>query len=420
MSALDDEELVSALLPAFIEEANEQLNSFESLLLDHETQVNNPDFLDALFRCAHTVKGSAGVFGLEHVVGFAHQVEGVLDRVREGQVELSESLSTLLLRSNDALRKLVASVPTEGPPEDVVTREALAKALSDLSGRSHANAQAPAAPSEKANPAAQGGYLVSSRFGKDTFRHGLDPLAVMNYLSGLGTLEVPHSEHADVPPLEDLDPESCHLALKFRILSDAPRSAVESAFDFVRDETSLEISPIAEHVAETVAAPRAPTQAAASRPSAKPPIDEGGYIRVLANRLDEVINLLGELVIAGAGASMLAQRSRQRELVEANRQVSRLIEGIRNSTLQLRMVPIGETFSRFRRVVRDTASELGKEVSLQIDGGDTELDKAIRRDFIHAIGKLRQGFVILLDADRALNVREMSELCELAQEAAVA
>ena len=96
-----------------------------------------------------------------------------------------------------------------------------------------------------------------------------------------------------------------------------------------------------------------------------------------ADRLDEVINLLGELVIAGAGASLLARQARQGALIEANQQITQLIEEIRNGTLQLRMVPIGETFSRFRRVVRDTAAELGKEVVLEIVGGDTELDKSV-------------------------------------------
>ena len=96
-----------------------------------------------------------------------------------------------------------------------------------------------------------------------------------------------------------------------------------------------------------------------------------------ADRLDEVINLLGELVIASAGASLLARQSRQGTLIEANLQMTQLIEDIRNGTLKLRMVPIGETFSRFRRVVRDTAAELGKQVALEIVGGDTELDKSV-------------------------------------------
>jgi two-component system chemotaxis sensor kinase CheA len=105
--------------------------------------------------------------------------------------------------------------------------------------------------------------------------------------------------------------------------------------------------------------------------------DDGRFIRVQADRLDAVINLLGELVIAGAGASMLARQTRQGSLIEANQTVTRLVEQIRNGTLHLRMVPIGETFARFRRVVRDTASQLGKEVTLEIEGGDTELDKSM-------------------------------------------
>jgi two-component system chemotaxis sensor kinase CheA len=105
--------------------------------------------------------------------------------------------------------------------------------------------------------------------------------------------------------------------------------------------------------------------------------DDQRLIRVQADRLDAVINLLGELVIAGAGASLLARQIRNNPLIEANQQITRLIEEIRNNTLQLRMVPIGETFSRFRRVVRDTAAELGKEVVLELVGGDTELDKSV-------------------------------------------
>jgi two-component system chemotaxis sensor kinase CheA len=105
--------------------------------------------------------------------------------------------------------------------------------------------------------------------------------------------------------------------------------------------------------------------------------DDSRYIRVQADRLDAVINLLGELVIAGAGASMLARQTRQGSLIEANQHVTRLVEEIRNGTLQLRMVPIGETFSRFRRVVRDTAGQLGKEVNFEIEGGETELDKSM-------------------------------------------
>ena len=379
----DDDDLVSVLLPTFIEEANEQLGSFEALLLDNESHPGDPDFLDALFRCAHTVKGSAGVFGLAHVVAFAHQVEGVLDRLREGQLPLDDGLSTLLLQCNDMLRKLVAAVPTEGAPEDVRRRTQLLSELVTLSGRDlAATSHTDQTDGHRHEPATtSAGYQIAARFGPDTFRHGMDPLAIMSYLASLGQLETITCAQDAIGTLENLDPESCHFALSFTLMTQAEQPRIDAAFDFVRDDMSLEIQSLLDQPSCSAAPPPPPTPAAqtsaAAREQAKPAMDDGGYIRVMAHRLDEVINLLGELVIAGAGATMLAQRSRQREQIEANRQVSRLIESIRNSTLQLRMVPIGETFSRFRRVVRDTAAELGKDVGLQIEGGDTELDKAM-------------------------------------------
>lgn len=160
---------------------------------------------------------------------------------------------------------------------------------------------------------------------------------------------------------------------------------IDQAFKFGRDDCGLTVEQadaLATDEARLVTGESGQTLAPEqslrrSRGAALIGADDGGFLRVQADRLDEVINLLGELVIAGAGASVLAHQTQQRALVEANQQVSRLIEGIRYSALQLRMVPIGDTFSRLRRVVRDTAAELGKLVSLEIVGGNTELDKAL-------------------------------------------
>ena len=167
----------------------------------------------------------------------------------------------------------------------------------------------------------------------------------------------------------------------------SPQAAIESAFSFVREDVTLTLTPPAPveagsaptAAAEAVAAtaPKAAGAPAKAREGGATAVDDQRFIRVQADRLDAVINLLGELVIAGAGALLLARQSRQGSLIEANEQISGLIEDIRNGTLQLRMVPIGETFSRFRRVVRDTAAELGKDVALEIVGGDTELDKSV-------------------------------------------
>ena len=390
MSAADlTDDLVAQLLPAFISEANEQVAAIEDLLLQLEGDPGNRELLGALFRCAHTVKGSAGMFGLDRVVGFTHHVESLLDLLREGELTLTPEIGTLLLKSNDVIRELVAAAQEPDTAEAAQARDALVQRLRAAAGAA-ASAAASATPTASPVPVPAAGerhFHIDVRFGTDTFRHGMDPMAILRYVGGLGRLDGLSFDRDQVPPLASLDPESCHLAYRFDLHSAGGPEQIDHAFAFVRDDCELQVSEQRlqpPQVAQDAALPAVPLpQAAAAAAPARPReagagvADDGGFIRVHANRLDEVINLLGELVVAGAGASMLARQTRQRSLIEANQQITRLIEGIRNSTLKLRMVPIGETFARFRRVVRDTAAELGKDVALELVGGDTELDKAV-------------------------------------------
>ena len=435
-----DLDFIAEALPAFLSEAEEQIENLEALLLQLEHQPGDAELLNALFRCAHTVKGSAGLFGLDAVVDFTHHVETLLQRLREGQVTLTPALSTLLLRCNDQIRGLVAEAG--GQPADdqaAAQRATLVIELQTAAGITPtAPAAVPADGTEPATTATLRPWHVSVAFGTEVFRHGMDPLAVLNYVRGLGS--VPHlvCDVDGVPPLDALDPESCHLAFIFSLVTEASRAQIEDAFSFVREDCQLHVlSPgatpaqFADLIDAMPGNPRlgeilvtagaiSPAQlqqglrsqqAAAAlgepallgellteqtglapqvvdaalrkqreqRRSETPTAgtEDQRYIRVQAQRLDAVINLLGELVIAGAGAELLARQTGQRPLIEANGQISRLIEEIRNGTLQLRMVPIGETFARFRRVVRDTAAELGKSVQFDIVGGETELDKSV-------------------------------------------
>jgi len=439
-----DTSFIADALPSFISEAREQIEAIEQLLLQLEDAPDDRDLLDALFRCAHTVKGSAGIFGLDAVVGFTHHVESLLDRLREGQLALTPGLSTLLLQCNDQIQALVdmAQNPHDEAPEASAARALLVERLREAGAPGN-----PAVPAETAATGAAADTANSAtmlwqlrvQFGADTFRNGMDPLAILGYVAGLGRI-VSLSCHLDaVPPLDHIDAETCHLDFEFGLETDADAEAIEAAFSFVRDDCVLQLRPDARcaevlaariedlpdppRLGEVLTAAGAVTrhqleqalhyQAQAGGPDAKAPLgeilqsrhgvspqvveaalqkqqrqrpatassaapaDDNRFIRVQADRLDMVINLLGELVIAGAGASMLARQTRQRPLIEANTQIGRLIEEIRNGTLKLRMVPIGETFSRFRRVVRDTAAELGKDVALEIVGGETELDKSM-------------------------------------------
>jgi two-component system chemotaxis sensor kinase CheA len=436
----DDNSFIAEALPAFISEAREQIEQIEQLLLQLEDAPGDRDLLDALFRCAHTVKGSAGIFGLDRVVAFTHHVETLLDRLREGHLALSPDLGTLLLQCNDQIGALVAAAAGDGggDAEGETARAALVQRLQNAWGPATTPAADPAAaPASAAAAPGTRPWHVWVAFGPDTFRNGMDPLAVLNYVRGLGQMPRLVCDSAAVPPLDALDPETCHLAFEFGLYTPAPRETIESAFSFVRDDCTLRLmepgasardfeamiaampdnprlgeilvsvgaisaqqlqqclqqqaqaaaagapQPLGQILQErTGIAPEVVTAALSKQQIGRkaetaPAADDQRFIRVQADRLDAVINLLGELVIASAGASLLARQTRQGSLVEANDQIAALVEEIRNGTLQLRMVPMGETFSRFRRVVRDTAAELGKDVQLEIVGGETELDKSV-------------------------------------------
>ncbi|MDQ7746104.1 chemotaxis protein CheA [Hydrogenophaga pseudoflava] len=386
MNAQDaDQSFIAEALPAFISESDEQLEAIEQLLLELEDQPGNGDLLGALFRCAHTVKGSAGIFGLDEVVAFTHHVETLLDRLRDGLVAFTPDMGTLLLQCNDQIRFLIRLAQAGGAvsADEAAARAGLESRLQAFSGDAPMASHAAPPPNAPVADAASAACVWTLQVGflPDTFRNGMDPLAILNYLRGLGTITRIHCDRSAVPGLDTLDPESCHLAFGFELETAADQDAIEAAFSFVREDCTLQITPPAPPVADAPAAVVAAPEAAVRTPAVVAKPREGGeeqrFIRVQADRLDAVINLLGELVIAGAGASLLARQSRQGSLIEANEQINQLIEEIRNGTLQLRMVPIGETFSRFRRVVRDTAAELGKEVQLEIVGGDTELDKSV-------------------------------------------
>ncbi|MCV2364662.1 chemotaxis protein CheA [Paucibacter sp. DJ1R-11] len=399
-----DTSFIAEALPAFISEAHEHLAALEQLLLELEGDSGNRQLLDALFRSAHTIKGSAGLFGLVEVAAFTHHVETLLDQLRDGTAALTPETSTLLLRCNDEIRVLICAAERQAPADaaSASRREALVQGLRAISAPSMQQAQAATAPSSESAPdAGLQSWRIRVDFGIETFRDGMDPLALLSYLRGLGDLNELQCSSARLPEFQTMDPEACYLTLSFVFNSAVEHSTLEAAFDFIRAESqvliealpdaslqgaaldrahsldsraSLSSSPAATSTPTSVRTDETPPPSPSSAPAAS---DEPRFIRVPADRLDLVINLLGELVIASAGASLLAKQSRQGALMAANEQIGQLVEEVRNGTLQLRMVQIGETFSRFRRVVRDTAAELNKDVALQIMGGDTELDKSV-------------------------------------------
>jgi two-component system chemotaxis sensor kinase CheA len=438
-----DQDFIRQAMPAFISEAAEQIEAIETLLLELEEQPDNRELLDSLFRCAHTVKGSAGIFGLNRVVEFTHHVETLLDKMREGDIALTPAISTLLLHCNDQIKFLVDTAADDDADtaEVIAQRADLVLQLNRLTdARADTVTPAVASVAEVAqSPVAVVNALriwkISARFGIETFRNGMDPLSIARYLATLGIVKSVRCGTENIPPLDHLNPESCYLSFAMELETVAQRDDIEGAFSFVADDCEVEVvapetqdQKLARAIDDIPETPRlgdmlvqvgavsqdklnqvlSTQQQTRGMPAvSKPKIgdlletqagvapevvaaalgkqqkirdnapSEERYIRVQADRLDAVINLLGELVIAGAGATLLAREAGEVGLIEANLYMNSLIEEIRNGTLGLRMVPVGETFSRFRRVVRDTASSLGKEVNFEIIGGDAELDKSM-------------------------------------------
>ncbi|WP_369980472.1 chemotaxis protein CheA [Xanthomonas bundabergensis] len=410
---------LAQLLQTFIAESRDLLEDMERNLLEAERGEAGPDAVNAIFRAAHTIKGSGGLFDLAQLVGFTHVVESVLDLVRENAVALDSELIQLMLACCDHIRALVEAAAGAEADEAVLAAEGeplLARLHTYLQPTAAAPAAATAAAA--AVPAQTGYWRISLQLFTDALRFGNSPLHLIRCLRSLGTLEAVRTRHERVPALPDLDPEACYLGFDILLRSDAQQAAIEDIFEFVRDDCELQVLAVDPHgdaanlelpllVAEAgnhahaddfanfgspaaAAAPAAPTPAptAAATPAAPAKAataaaapaaarSEGGSIRVDADKLDRMIDLVGELIIAVASTGANAQRTGDAQLLESTSILAGLVEDVRESALQLRMVKIGGTFSRFHRVVHDVARELGKDIVLVVNGEDTELDKSV-------------------------------------------
>jgi two-component system, chemotaxis family, sensor kinase CheA len=427
----------------FIIEARELLAAMEEALLGIEGEVDQSESINAMFRAVHTIKGSAGLFGLDPIVHFSHTVESVMDRVRGRQITLGPALIGLLLECHDHLENLISS-SQEGMEETSESRDMSQKLLAGLVPYLEGNgASMPASAPVATRPKENGGggwnecWHLSIRFGTEVLRNGMDPLSFIRYLATLGRIIHLAPLLESLPVGETYDPERCYLGLELDLDTDADRQTIEDVFEFVREESRIQLLPPHAKVEEYIAFIRempegegllgeilvaggcittkdleqalrtqkaesleegviqgrrigniliedqavpSPVVAAALDKQKKfqeRQAQEMKVVKVQAEKLDRLVDLVGELVIAGAAVNALAAQSHNGQLLEATTIVNKLVEEIRDNALGLRMVQIGETFNRFRRIVRDVSQEMGKSIELEIHGAETELDKTI-------------------------------------------
>jgi len=430
----------------FLLECGELLTSMEDALLQMESSPADSDSINSIFRAAHTIKGTGGVFGFDDVESFTHVVENVLDKVRDNEIDVDSQLIAILLSCRDHIEilvnKAVAGEDINDDDKDIDTdlRSGLNKYL-DVPEAVENNLEV-AEEKHTVEFESSGSMVISDnwhislRFDKDVLQNGMDPLSFMRYLKNLGEIVHVTTLYDDFPKLEDFDPELCYLGFEIDFSSEADKEQIEQVFEFVRDMCVLHILPPRAHIAhyseviqslpeddmrigEILIASGVLTKreldealnkqeksfqaenenvtpigevlveekvvheevvnAALNKQNTNKIIKstEQTVLRVDADKLDSLINLVGELVISGATTNMLVNKSGDEQLIESMSSMSRLVEEIRDNALNLRMVQIGETFNRFKRVVRDVSKELGKDIKLNINGADAELDKTV-------------------------------------------
>ncbi|WP_416064652.1 chemotaxis protein CheA [Rhizobium sp. ZK1] len=396
MSSLDP-------VAVFRTEAAECLEAIEAGLLDLNHDLENKDLVDAVFRGLHTLKGSGAMFGFEALAAFTHHCETAFDRVRKGEVPATAELVAAVLAAQDHMQALV-----EQPDADHgdTGHKLLAQLQAAVGGKAEAKeaaAPAAAAPAVTAAAPAKKTTTWRIRFSlpANAMANGTNPLGLLDELRDLGECAV-RANTSGIPPLDDLVPTELYVSWDVVLTSEQDRSAIDDVFIFVMDDMELDVQEIAGPQAAPVdtkkdvaaAAPVAAATPAASpefRPVEAVPVKRETpapaqaaaqakaqeNVRVPAERLDELMDRVGELVIAQSRLSQLASSSSDIALRSVSEEIERLSGELRDTMMVLRMVPVGTLFSRFRRLVHDLARETGKVIELVTEGETTEVDKTV-------------------------------------------
>ncbi|MBY5902536.1 chemotaxis protein CheA [Rhizobium leguminosarum] len=383
----------------FRTEAAECLEAIEAGLLDLTHQLDNKDLVDAVFRGLHTLKGSGAMFGFEALAAFTHHCETAFDRVRKGEVAATSELVAAVLAAQDHMRALV-----DQPDADHgdTGNKLLAQLQAAVGGKQAAAAAAPAAvpppaavrdaPAKKKNS-----WRIRFSLPANSMANGTNPLGLLDELRDLGECSVRANTSA-IPALDDLVPTELHISWDVTLTSEQDRSAIDDVFIFVLDDMELSVEEISGTAAATAApveeraapVPVAATSTAVPEfrsveavpakreaPAAVSQAKAAENVRVPAERLDELMDRVGELVIAQSRLSQLASASTDIALRSVSEEIERLSGELRDTMMVLRMVPVATLFSRFRRLVHDLARETGKVIELVTEGESTEVDKTV-------------------------------------------
>jgi two-component system chemotaxis sensor kinase CheA len=413
---------LSQFRQTFMQESAEHVESMEANLLALRSAPDDVETLNAIFRSAHSIKGGAGSFGLTHLVRFTHALENLLDRLRSLEMPATGEVISLLLRCVDVLRALLAAGEDGGMPQEAPELVEQIESLIAAGAPAAEESVQQAASKQKAapeGPVADGRgvgpelnfYQVQFRPHRELFASGTNPIMLLRNLAALGTVSVCQLHAEELPGLEQLDPSQCYLTWTVELAASCPEEELREVFEFVEhlaEVTVRNVGPqpqtesalalhrptVQAHVLEVVPAAageevelaerrsegerrRPEPRRAAKKPAAAA---ESSSIRVATEKVDRLIDLVGELVIAQVMTAQMVEKFEPSYLPKLREAVAAMERGTRElheRVMAVRMMPVGTLFQRYARVVYDIAQSTGKQIRLETDGEETEIDKSM-------------------------------------------
>lgn len=432
---LNENNIVAKLRETFKEEAYELLCEFEAGLLELEKTPHNGETVERVFRALHTIKGSGATCEFRDIAAFTHELETIFDLVRKGKLGVTGEVVDLALRAQNQIKSMFDAYYHDGSVDDARTRElvdSFNKLLPAIGSRETAASAGPIgrksslpyiSPEATGAPGSSVTYRIRFRPGPKLFSGGADPLSLLNELRRLGSCKVVAQTDA-IPFLDDYKAGECYTNWDVILMTNQGIDAIKDVFIFVQDNSELTVDTIGEEgglddqatykrLGEILLergdlTPEELQEVLKGRKRIGEMLVEKGVvssdkvqsalveqrhvremrekhqgadpissIRVSTVKLDSLVNLVGELVTVQARLSQTAFSNGITEFMSIAEEVERLTAELRDNTMSIRMLPIGTTFSKFKRVVRDLSAELGKEIDLSTEGAETELDKTV-------------------------------------------
>lgn len=395
----------------FFEESFEGLDIMETGLLNMDPGTVDPEEINSIFRAAHSIKGGSGTFGFMNVSEFTHVMETLLDEMRDGRRQVTDDAVNVLLKSVDVLRDMLTAARDGGNPDEErvkLQHAELERVLASRDGTADGanDAVSQDNPVQDAEADVQPvGWKIVFRPHQHLMRTGNDPLRIIRELASLGELKA-DCDISELPDLEVLEPEDSFLSWDLRLLEPVDKAQIDDVFEWVEDDCDFAVIPLLpegyDPSADASSPPTAPGDAEPRLQVAPPPVERrdnaerrkiderrkappasaGGSssIRVDIQKIDTLINMVGELVITQSMLGMLGddfEISRVERLKEGLAQLERHTRELQESVMRIRMVPISFSFSRFPRLVHDLSQKLGKKIELKMSGENTEVDKTV-------------------------------------------